>query len=75
MAIRYKIDVIAALKRAGYSTYKIRKDKILSESTLQAFRRQETVSWENIDRLCGLLHCQPGDIMEYVDEVDVVKEE
>lgn len=68
MAIRYKIDVIAALKEAGYSTYKIRKEKILAESTLQAFRRQETVSWENIDRLCGLLKCQPGDILEYVED-------
>ena len=65
MAIRYKIDVLNALKEAGYSTYKLRKEKILGESTLQAFRRGEIVSWENIDRLCALLQCQPGDLVEY----------
>lgn len=31
MAIRYKIDVLNALKEAGYSTYKLRKEKILGE--------------------------------------------
>ena len=60
MAIRYKIDVLNALKEAGYSTYKLRKEKILGEST-----RGEIVSWENIDRLCALLQCQPGDLVEY----------
>ena len=68
MAIRYKIDIIAALKEAGYSTYKIRKEKILAESTLQAFRAGQLVSWENVDRVCKMLHCQPGDILEYVEE-------
>ena len=68
MAIRYKIDVIAALKEAGYSTYKIRKEKILAESTLQAFRAGQLVSWENVDRVCKMLHCQPGDLLEYVEE-------
>lgn len=68
MAIRYKMDVLAALKSAGYSTYKLRKEKILAESTIQSFRRGEIVSWENIDRLCGLLECQPGDIVEYVED-------
>lgn len=67
MAIRYRMDVLAALKSAGYSTYKLRKEKILAESTIQSFRRGEIVSWENIDRLCGLLECQPGDIVEYVE--------
>ena len=44
MPIRYKFDVLEALKEAGYSTYKIRKEKILSESTVQAFRRGELVA-------------------------------
>ena len=31
MAIRYKINVIDALKASGYSTYRIRKEKLLHE--------------------------------------------
>lgn len=66
MPIKYKIDVLAALKSAGYSTYRLRKEKILAESTMQQFRAGEIVSTENLSRICELLNCQPGDILEYV---------
>lgn len=68
MAIQYKIDVLTALKEAGYSTYKIRKEKLLGESVLQQLRSGEPVSWANIERLCELLNCQPGDLVEYIKE-------
>ena len=68
MPIKYKIDVLAALKAAGYSTYRLRKEKILAESTLQQFRKGEIVSTENLAKLCELLKCQPGDILECVSE-------
>ena len=68
MPVTYKIDVLAALKAAGYSTYKIRKERLLAESTLQSLRERKPVSWDNIATLCRLLSCQPGDIVEYVEE-------
>lgn len=68
MSIRYRINIIAALKEHGYNTNRIRREKILSESTLQAFRIGQPVSWMNIDRVCALLNCQPGDLLEYVDD-------
>lgn len=68
MPIKYKINIIEELKKAGYSSYKIRKEKLLSESTMQKFRNNEPISWDNISTICKLLNCQPGDIMEYVDE-------
>lgn len=70
MPLRYKIDILSALKAAGYSTYKLRKEKILGESTLQQLRNKELVSWKNIETLCKLLNCQPGDIIECVPEND-----
>ena len=68
MPVKYKMDVIAALKAAGYSTYRIRKEKLMGEATLQLIRDDKPVSWENIAAICALLDCQPGDIMEYVPE-------
>lgn len=65
MPIKYKIDVLEALKAAGYSTYKLRKDKLIGEATIQRLRGGEPVSWENIATLCALLDCQPGDLLEY----------
>lgn len=70
MAIRYKIKVIDALKDAGYSTYRIRKENRLHEMTLQALRDNKLVSWDVLDKICSLLDCQPGDIIERVPEPD-----
>ena len=66
MPLQFKIDVVAALKEKGYTTYRIRNEKILSESTVQKLRAGKGVSWENIETLCRLLECQPADLMEYV---------
>ena len=68
MPVVYKIDVLEALKARGYSTYKLRKEKLLGEATIQSIRNGVLVSWENIGRLCALLECQPGDIVEYTFE-------
>ncbi len=68
MPLRYKLDVINALKEKGISTYIMRKEKILSESTIQKLRQGQGVGWENIEILCKLLQCQPGDIIEYVSD-------
>ena len=68
MPLQYKIDVVAALKEKGYTTYRIRNEKILSESTVQKLRAGKGVSWENIETLCRILDCQPADLIEYVRE-------
>lgn len=70
MPIKYKVDMLTALKERGFTTYKIRKEKLLAESTVQALRRGEMVSLENIARLCDMLDCQPGDILEYEKRAD-----
>lgn len=67
MPVQYKIDILAQLKEHGYSTYRLRKEKILGESVLQQIRNRELVSWSNIGTICRLLNCQPGDLVEYVD--------
>ena len=68
MPLKYKFDVLQALKEKGYSAYTIRKEKLLSESTIQKLRCGEPISWANICQLCKLLACQPGDLLEYVGE-------
>ena len=65
MSISYKIDVLASLKDQGYNTTRLRKEKLLAESTIQQLREQKLVSWKNIDRICSLLNCQPGDVLEH----------
>ncbi len=68
MPIVYKIDILKTLKDKGFSTYKLRKDKLLSEGVIQSLRYDKTISLDNIAQICALLDCQPGDLLEYVKE-------
>ena len=67
MAIRYKVDILAELKKKGYSSTRIREEKLIGQSYLQQLRRGELVSWKILNIICSLLECQPGDLIEYVE--------
>ncbi len=63
--IEYKINIMEALKAKGYTSYKLRKEKIFGEATMTKFRKKEYINFDNLNLLCQLLECQPGDIIEY----------
>lgn len=65
--LKYKIDVLETLKEKGYTSYKIRKDKLIGEAQIQKIRTGEIASKETLNTICKLLDCQPGDILEYVN--------
>ena len=67
--LRYRLDVLQELKKAGYSTYRIREDKIFAEGTMQKIRTGSTaIRVESLGILCNILRCQPGDIQEWLAE-------
>ncbi len=68
MPIHYKIDILQSLKAVGYNTSVLRKEKLMGEATIQKLRKGELISWANINTICSLLNCQPGDLMEYVPD-------
>ncbi len=70
MALTYKFNVLETLKKKGYNTNDLRKNKLLSEGTIQKLRHNEPISWKNINELCKLLEIQPGDLLEYYDDFD-----
>lgn len=68
MAIKYD-RLFELLKSKGYTTYKIRKEKILGQGTLTALKNGTGgLDARTIDKLCYILDCQPGDLMEYVPD-------
>ena len=76
MALKYKIDLVSALKENGYSSYRIRKDNLFGQKTLQDFRNGNVVlSVDCLDKLCRLLKCQPGDLLEYVPNDSLAEKE
>ena len=68
MPIKYKMNLVTALKEAGYNSTVIRQEKIMGQRELQKLRHNELVSWATIETICKLLQYQPGDILEYTEE-------
>lgn len=72
--IRFKIDVIEEMKKKGYNTNRIRKEKIISESTLDKIRQNiknndnVVINTKTIDTICQILNKQPSYFLEYVKE-------
>lgn len=53
------------LKKANISQYQLQAQGI-SHSTLTRLKRDENVSTDTINKLCSILDCEVGDIMEFV---------
>ena len=66
--LEYKIDILEELKKKDYTTYRLRKDKLMGEAQVQKIRQGEIASKETLNTICRLLECQPGDILEYVPD-------
>ena len=68
MPIKYD-KLFALLKEKGYNTTRIRRENIIGQGTLTAIKNGTGgLDAKTIAKLCALLDCQPGDIMEYVPE-------
>ena len=63
MNYTYKINILEALKEKGYSTYYIRQNKLLSESTLQRLRNNQTISMTSLLTIANLLKMNITDII------------
>ena len=70
-------NILRQLSDAGWSSYRLLKEKQLPNSVITRLRHNDPITTNTVDTICRLLHCQPNDIMEYieVDVSDVSKEE
>ena len=59
--------LFSALEAQGKNKNFLRKNGILP-NTVDRLIKNKPVSTEIIDRICSLLECQPGDIMEFKKE-------
>ena len=58
-------DILGKLKEAGYTTYRLRKEKILPDSIVQRLRDGRPITTDTLDTICTLLDCQPGDLIRF----------
>lgn len=58
-------DVLKLLSEHGWSSYKLVKEQVFGNRTIQRLRTGEPINTTTIDKICELCDCQPADIMHY----------
>lgn len=73
MAITYN-GLLRLLQERDYNAYKIKKEGLMGQATYYAIKNGTGgLDYRSINRLCKALRCQPGDLMEYIEEPEEVK--
>lgn len=60
----YKIDILKELSSRGYTSTRMRKEKIMSEGTMQHIRQGKGISVDTLNTICLILRKEPSDIIE-----------
>ncbi len=68
--LAYKINVLESLKESGYTTTRLRKEKLLGENAIQSLRRGEMIGMITLEKICAMLDMQPGNIIKYVEDAE-----
>lgn len=63
-------DILGKLTRAGYSSYRIERERLIPGSTMDRIRRGCPINTTTIDTICRLCECQPGDLLRWVPDED-----
>lgn len=63
---KYKIDVMKELSERGFTSTRMRKEKILSEATMQNLRKGKGITTDTLNTICVILRYQPSDVLEIV---------
>ena len=70
MAISYR-KLLIIFDEKGITSYTLtKKDKIIGQSTWKKIKDGGNIDTKTINTLCKYLNCQPGDILEYVEDRD-----
>ena len=67
--------LVKKLKENNITQYKLKQEKIFGSATITKIFKNDGLNGESIDikvvdKMCKLLKCQPGDILECVDDIE-----
>ena len=67
--------LVKKLTDNNYTQYKLKQEKVLGSATITKIFKNKGLNRESIDikvvdKLCKLLNCQPGDILECVEDIE-----
>ena len=68
MAIRINLDVEMAKQKKGLTELAGEVDIALANLSILKNNKAKAVRLSTLNAICKALHCQPGDLMEYVED-------
>ncbi|MBQ9989681.1 MAG: helix-turn-helix transcriptional regulator [Lachnospiraceae bacterium] len=68
MAIKINLDVEMAKKKKGLTELAGEVDITLANLSILKNNKAKAIRLSTLDAICRSLDCQPGDILEYVEE-------
>ncbi len=75
MAIRINLDVMMARRKIGLTELSQEVDVTMANLSILKNNKAKAVRFSTLNAICKALHCQPGDILEYVPDGTEVSEE
>ena len=70
MSIKINLDVEMARQKKGLTELANEVDITLANLSILKNNKAKAVRFSTLDAICRALHCQPGDILEYVEAAD-----
>ena len=61
-------DILKKLSDAGWSTYKLQKERIMPNSAIMQIRSGKPITTTTLNTVCKLTGLQPGDLLAYVPD-------
>lgn len=68
MAIRINLDVVMAQRKKGLTELAGEVDITLANLSILKNNKAKAIRFSTLEAICKALSCQPGDIMEYVED-------
>lgn len=58
-------EIMEKLSAAGFSAYRLQKEKLIPGSTMDRIRHNSPISTDTLDTICRLCSCQPGELLTW----------
>ncbi|HIT67381.1 MAG TPA: helix-turn-helix transcriptional regulator [Candidatus Merdisoma merdipullorum] len=70
MAIVINLDVMMAKRKMGLTELSKEVDITMANLSILKNNKAKAIRFSTLDAICKALDCQPGDILEYVEDVE-----
>ena len=68
MGIRVNLDVVMAQRKMGVTELAKEVDITMANLSILKNNKAKAIRFSTLESICTALHCQPGDILEYIEE-------